>query len=500
MEEAIPGSLFMQDMLNTERNGICGSDLFGVGAVLSNAVALFKKNVHLLYIDAGFTVDKWVIMLAVFMDSNHHVQPLGFRLCASESYLNWFRFLSMLRDAGVFVSDLVINSDRHKAIASAVKDVFPEQHQHKRCEHVPCFVHIERNLQEVWNNNHDVLCETATKAIDVFNSIINHFRDACMSVNETECYGHLKCIKELELEYKDKDKKTKKKSKHPVYDYIVELNSLFMYSWKNNHMMQMTSNPVESCMSVLCRDLFQNGIIRSSSFFNRYRMLLMWIVVRIKQRDQMLNKRGIKVPLNGDKMSVYCPWSVNVIVRRGHFVECYKHVLIVHPVKKGTHRKWRSEMMKEEDGCMIQGCEQWKGDELYEVVDKAHMRVYHLDLNERSHPCDCHCTKWEKIPCIHVMKVLHWLQEYWRVWDYVGNEYRHETVQSTCRDLNEKEMELLLLLPTMKSVELDEEDMAPIIRSHKTNNGTIRKRYHSVGEDQVCVKKQRTKKCIVCFK
>ena len=73
MEEAIPGSLFMQDMLNTERNGICGSDLFGVGAVLSNAVALFKKNVHLLYIDAGFTVDKWVIMLAVFMDSNHHV-------------------------------------------------------------------------------------------------------------------------------------------------------------------------------------------------------------------------------------------------------------------------------------------------------------------------------------------------------------------------------------------------------------------------------------------
>ena len=78
------------------------------------------------------------------------------------------------------------------------------------------------------------------------------------------------------------------------------------------------------------------------------------------------------------------------------------------------------------------------------MVDKAHMRVYHLDVNERSHPCDCHCTKWEKIPCIHVMRVLHWLKEYWRVWDYVGDEYRHETVQSICRDLNEKEKELLL--------------------------------------------------------
>ena len=29
-------------------------------------------------------------------------------------------------------------------------------------------------------------------------------------------------------------------------------------------------------------------------------------------------------------------WSVNVIVRRGHFVDCYKHILIVHPVKTPT--------------------------------------------------------------------------------------------------------------------------------------------------------------------
>ena len=64
---------------------------------------------------------------------------------------------------------------------------------------------------------------------------------------------------------------------------------------------------------------------------------------------------------------------------------------------------------------------QWRGDEFY-VVDKAHKRVYHLDLNERSHPCDCHCTKWEKMPSIHVMRVLHWLEEYWRVWEYVGDE------------------------------------------------------------------------------
>ena len=116
------------------------------------------------------------------------------------------------------------------------------------------------------------------------------------------------------------------------------------------------------------------------------------------------------------------------------------------------------------------------------MVDKAHMRVYHLDVNERSHSCDCHCTKWEKIPCIHVLRVLHWLQEYWRVWVFVGDEYL--LFQLTCRDLNEKE--LLLWLPKVESVELDEEEIAPIVRSYKTNNGINRKRYHSVGEDKVC--------------
>ena len=52
----------------------------------------------------------------------------------------------------------------------------------------------------------------------------------------------------------------------------------------------------------------------------------------------------------------------------------------------------------------------------------------------------------------------------------------------------------------VESVELDEEEIAPIVRSYKTNNGINRKRYHSVGEDKVCVKRQRTTKCIVCFK
>ena len=63
------------------------------------------------------------------------------------------------------------------------------------------------------------------------------------------------------------------------------------------------------------------------------------------------------IPLNGEKMSLYYPWSVNEIVHRGHFVECYKSVFIVHLVSEESKRKWSNRMMKEKDGCMIRGKE-----------------------------------------------------------------------------------------------------------------------------------------------
>lgn len=43
-------------------------------------------------------------------------------------------------------------------------------------------------------------------------------------------------------------------------------------------MMEMTSNPVESCMKWLKEDLFGLGNPRDSSLFNRYRLVVMWIL------------------------------------------------------------------------------------------------------------------------------------------------------------------------------------------------------------------------------
>lgn len=66
-----------------------------------------------------------------------------------------------------------------------------------------------------------------------------------------------------------------------VYDYILTVDSIFMYTWKYDPMRQMTSNPVESCVSVLSRDLFQNGVIRAFKY--RYCMVLKWMLLRMKR-------------------------------------------------------------------------------------------------------------------------------------------------------------------------------------------------------------------------
>ena len=79
------------------------------------------------------------------------------------------------------------------------------------------------------------------------------------------------------------------------------------------------------------------------------RRVLIWIVVRIKQRNQQLNKRGIMIPLNGKKMSAYCPWSVNETVHRGHYAECCKEFLLVYPLRGANEQEWNDEMMN--GGC-----------------------------------------------------------------------------------------------------------------------------------------------------
>ena len=86
---------------------------------------MFKNNFHILFVDGCYSSDKGNIFLAVFLDGNHMVQPIAFQICSVENNCNWTRFMKALYEAGVRDDDLVINSDRHQSISSAVSEVFP---------------------------------------------------------------------------------------------------------------------------------------------------------------------------------------------------------------------------------------------------------------------------------------------------------------------------------------------------------------------------------------
>ena len=121
---------------------------------------------------------------------------------------------------------------------------------------------------------------------------------------------------------------------------------------------------------------------------------------------------------------------------------------------------------------------------MYKVKDTGHKECYIVDLSDTANPCSCHQPKWQKVPCIHVIRVLNWREEFWRVWEYVGKEYTLERVEETCDFLNDKEFHLLKwihnMLPEMSK-------RTSFSRSYRMNNGRNSQRKPSDGEMLVTV-------------
>ena len=122
------------------------------------------------------------------------------------------------------------------------------------------------------------------------------------------------------------------------------------------------------------------------------------------------------------------------------------------------------------------------------VIDKPHQLVFMVNLLNKDNPCSCHRPHWEKKPCIHVIRVLHYMEEYWRVWEFVGKEYSLEEATKTTGELNEKEMGLLNDMLTQRSME-SEGNM--IWRNASKGNGQTKKRFKSRGEFNEPVKRAK---------
>lgn len=119
----------------------------------------------------------------------------------------------------------------------------------------------------------------------VINTFMDYLHSACLSVKKEECDKWLDKMKRLEESYCEViESDGSEEVSHPVYDYVMTAYGIFMWKWRFEHLMERTTNPIESCMNVLCKDRYGLGSVRSASFVNRYRMLVMWILERIEER------------------------------------------------------------------------------------------------------------------------------------------------------------------------------------------------------------------------
>ena len=135
------------------------------------------------------------------------------------------------------------------------------------------------------------------------------------------------------------------------------------------------------------------------------------------------------------------------------------------------------------------------GRHYFRVIDKPHQLVFMVNLLNKDNPCSCHRPHWEKTPCIHIIRVLHYREEYWRVWEFVGKEYSLTEAKKTTGELNEKEMGLLNDMLTQRSIE---SDSSFIWRNASKGNGQTKKRFKSRGEYNEPAKK--SKECyVVCY-
>ena len=394
--------------------------------VFSPAVEMFLKSAHILYMDACFTKERWRILVVCFMDANHHIQPLAFSFGSSENWVNWTTLLQRVKQCGVdSVADLVIVSDGGTAIESAIASVFPD------CEHVRCFAHAERNIQAEWIKQYGNLEEQDVEGIDAINRFIECLNQACIAVDEAECEMWLESMERVEMNYNKCREEV-----HPVSDYVRKQEGLVMWKWRFPHYMVRTSNPVESCMAYLCKDLDGEGGVRDIGLLSRYRVMIAWLLNWTRRRRTLL-KNGKEVLPVRKHGRVYCSWVIKEMISRGHHVEQYESMMIVKP----SHKEMDPYTEEWDRRTIAEGDE--GGKYYYRVYHLGYGKIYKVNLSKRDNPCSCHEPYWKRIPCIHVIRVLHHLKQYWTVWEYVSSIYTVSEIEKGCWELNVDDNEFI---------------------------------------------------------
>ena len=150
-----------QERDNTNKNTKMFKHITAITCVIKPLVDCFLKNLSpVIYLDASFCSNYGKLLSAMFMDANHHIQPIACHFCGEETGVDYTLLLTALMEAGLNERKyLVFNSDGSKAINMAITSVMKEFNI-TNYRHVICSQHIFRHVTAKLLKDEKVSSET----------------------------------------------------------------------------------------------------------------------------------------------------------------------------------------------------------------------------------------------------------------------------------------------------------------------------------------------------
>ena len=139
---------------------------------LGCSVRAFSQYLRpVICIDAAFLKGRYLghLFIAVALDGNNQIYPIGFGVGKKEDHDTWCWFLMRIKECIPDLSELAIISDRHHAIYSAMAEVFPDVHHGCCCHHLLC------NMRAKYKRDSKVYCKQVITFITVY-----HFQTFCL--------------------------------------------------------------------------------------------------------------------------------------------------------------------------------------------------------------------------------------------------------------------------------------------------------------------------------
>ena len=162
LKQANPGTL---TNIETDSKDRFKYGFMAIGVCLQGFIRVIRPVVS---IDATHLTGslKGVLLIASAKDGDSKIYPLAFGFAASECKGSWTWFLSELKKGIGSPQDLVIVSDRHRGIISAMNEVFPY------AQHAFCVFHIAQKFRRSSKN------QSLARQF-FYNACYQHRRDDC---------------------------------------------------------------------------------------------------------------------------------------------------------------------------------------------------------------------------------------------------------------------------------------------------------------------------------